>query len=73
MYYNDHEPPHFHVRYGEQKAILSISGLEVLQGTLSPRALNLVLQWAEAHRAELEVNWQLTVSKQPLLPIPPLE
>lgn len=73
MYYNDHEPPHFHVRYGEQKALLSISELKVLQGTLSPRALNLVLQWAEAHRAELEVNWQLTVAKQPLLPIPPLE
>jgi len=22
MYYNDHSPPHFHVRYGDQKAIV---------------------------------------------------
>jgi hypothetical protein len=24
MYYNDHEPPHFHVRYAGQKAIIAI-------------------------------------------------
>ncbi|MDE5109874.1 MAG: DUF4160 domain-containing protein [Trichodesmium sp. St7_bin2_1] len=22
MYYNDHPPPHFHVRYNQQKAII---------------------------------------------------
>jgi hypothetical protein len=27
MYYNDHPPPHFHVRYGEQKAIIAIPSL----------------------------------------------
>ena len=24
MFYNDHEPPHFHVRYGDYKAILAV-------------------------------------------------
>jgi uncharacterized protein DUF4160 len=24
MFYNDHEPPHFHVRYGERRAIVAI-------------------------------------------------
>ena len=27
MYYNDQEPPHFHVRNGEQKAIIAIDTL----------------------------------------------
>ena len=40
MYYNDHSPPHFHVRYGAQKAVVSIDGLVVIEGALSSRALS---------------------------------
>jgi len=25
MFYNDHEPPHFHARYGQHKALLAIA------------------------------------------------
>lgn len=25
MYFNDHEPPHFHVRYGEFRATVSVN------------------------------------------------
>jgi len=25
MFYNDHAPPHFHVRYGEHRAIIDIA------------------------------------------------
>ncbi|MEH1792755.1 DUF4160 domain-containing protein [Nostoc sp.] len=32
MYYNDHPPPHFHVRYNNQKAIVSIQTVEILEG-----------------------------------------
>lgn len=46
MYYNDHQPPHFHVRDGEQRAIVSIETLTVLEGRLSPRTLGLVTEWA---------------------------
>lgn len=28
MFFNDHEPPHFHVRYGTHKAILDAVELE---------------------------------------------
>jgi hypothetical protein len=34
MYYRDHPPPHFHVRYGEQRALIDIGSLTVLQGRL---------------------------------------
>ncbi len=36
MYYNDHPPPHFHVRYGGQRAIVAIDSLAVIGGRLSP-------------------------------------
>jgi hypothetical protein len=28
MYYADHEPPHFHVRYSGQKALIAIEDIE---------------------------------------------
>ena len=46
MYYADHEPPHFHVRYSGQRALIAIETLTVLRGGLSPRALGLVTEWA---------------------------
>jgi len=49
MNYNDHPPPHFHVRYAEQKAIVAIESPTLLEGHLSPRALGLVMEWAAAH------------------------
>jgi len=44
MYYADHDPPHFHVRYAGQKALISIENLAVLRGALSSRALGLVTE-----------------------------
>lgn len=73
MYYNDHQPPHFHVRYGEQRAIVSIETLTVLEGRLSPRTLGLVTEWAALHTDELVEDWQLARKLAPLKKIKPLE
>ena len=73
MYYNDHVPPHFHVRYGEQKAIVAIESLAVIQGKLSPKALGLVMEWAAQHQEELLNDWMLATQHSPLKPIKPLE
>ncbi|MEA5627247.1 DUF4160 domain-containing protein [Nostoc sp. UHCC 0251] len=59
MYYNDHPPPHFHVRYNKQKAIIDIETLSILEGKLTPRVLGLVIEWAAMHKSELRENWQL--------------
>jgi len=53
MYYDDHPPPHFHVRYGEHRAILEIGAPGILAGQLPKRALRLVTEWAALHQAEL--------------------
>lgn len=73
IYYDDHEPPHFHARYGNQRAIIEIVSLAILQGALSPRALGLIMEWASLHKTELMTNWNLAREHAPLQPIPPLE
>ena len=73
MYYSDHEPPHFHVRYSGQKALIAIETLALLGGRLSPRALGLVTEWAALHRAELMEDWSLAKAEAQLKPIAPLE
>ncbi|MGL5194581.1 MAG: DUF4160 domain-containing protein [Chroococcales cyanobacterium] len=57
MYYNDHAPPHFHVCYGQQKALITIETLTLLEGQLKPRALGLVIEWAALYQSELMDNW----------------
>ena len=73
MYYADHDPPHFHVRYTGQKALISIETLTVLRGQLSPRALGLVTEWATLHKEELMEDWALARTEALLKPIAPLE
>jgi hypothetical protein len=73
MYYNDHLPPHFHVRYNQQKAIIDIETLSILEGKISPRILGLVIEWAAIYKTELMQNWELARLQVPLEPITPLE
>ena len=73
MYYDDHPPPHFHVRYGEQKALIAIEPLAVLEGRLSPRVLGLVTEWAALHSRELMENWNLARDHAPLKAVQALE
>lgn len=45
MFFEEHAPPHFHAQYGEHKAAINILTLELEDGKLPRRALNLVLEW----------------------------
>jgi hypothetical protein len=73
MYYDDHIPAHFHVRYAEYRAKVAIDTLDLTDGELPRRALALVLEWAALHRTELRDNWQRAQNGLPLEPIEPLE
>ena len=73
MFYDDHPPPHFHVRYGGHRAIIAIDSGTVLAGELPPRVLGMVSEWTALHRAELAEDWQLAREQAPLKAIPPLE
>ncbi|WP_206950604.1 DUF4160 domain-containing protein [Trinickia acidisoli] len=73
MYWRDHDPAHFHARYGEFEALIRVDTLEVIRGALPKRALALVLEWASEHRAELIEDWQLCRALATPKPIAPLE
>jgi hypothetical protein len=49
MYYHDHAPPHFHVRYGDLKARIALDSLGLVEGKLPPRVLGLVTEWGSLH------------------------
>jgi hypothetical protein len=57
MYFADHAPPHFHAEYAEFEARVAIDNLAVLAGTLPPRAMGLVAEWATLHQRELQALW----------------
>lgn len=72
MYYSDHAPPHFHARYGDHEALIQISPLALLKGDLPPRALSLVIEWAQIHQKELMEDWNYAANNKKLHKIPPL-
>ena len=60
MYYDDHAPPHFHAWYAGDQAEIEIQRLGVISGSLPPKALGLVMEWAALHQDELMVDWANT-------------
>ena len=72
MFFDEHNPPHFHARYGGDKASIEIDSLRVLEGSLPPRVLGLVIEWASQHRDELFVNWEQVIQNKHPQKIEPL-
>lgn len=66
MFYNDRHQPHFHVAYGEYRALIGIDDGSIIAGRLPSRAYHLVLEWVAIHRRELLDNWELARLQQPL-------
>ena len=72
MFYNDHDPPHFHAVYGEQSGIIEIKTKKIT-GNLSSRIQKIVLEWLELNEQALLENWELARARRPLNKIKPLE
>jgi len=73
MYYDDHNPPHFHAEYGDDEAWININTLAVIHGSLSSRTLGLVIEWASLHRDELLHDWELARKQKKPEKIQPLK
>jgi len=72
MYFNDHNPPHFHVEYGEFEASVAINNLGLMEGDLPARILGYVVEWASLHKQELISNWNMLQSVGKYFKITPL-
>ena len=72
MFFDDHNPPHFHAEYDDHEVVIEISSLAVIAGNFPPRALGLVMEWAVFHRDELMKLWKAARDKKPLHKLKPL-
>jgi hypothetical protein len=67
MYFDEHNPPHFHAEYAEFEAVVSIATLSIIHGKLPPRVRGLVIEWATLHQTELQKNWdRMRADTQPV-------
>lgn len=72
MFFNEHNPPHFHAKYEGQIAVLNIQNGHTIAGSLPPNARRLVGKWIKLHRQELLTNWRKAQKDGDLKPIDPL-
>lgn len=72
MYFNDHEPAHFHARYGDFRATFAIDAMDLLEGYMPPRIQGLVAEWAALQRLGLRRNWTLLATEGKFRRIEPL-
>jgi hypothetical protein len=71
MNFKDHAPPHFHVWYGNYKAIVTIID-GIVKGEMPQRALKMIFEWLEIHQSDLLKDWQLAQKGEELMKIEPL-
>jgi hypothetical protein len=73
MFFDDHNPPHFHAEYGGDLALVDIMRLSIFSGRLPARVLGLVIEWATLHQTDLMADWERARTQRELLKIAPLE
>ena len=73
MYYDEHNPPHFHAEYQGKKAVFDLNG-NMTKGDLgSKTARKLVREWVDLHSDEIIQNWELAMNDKELMKIDPLD
>ena len=72
IYWREHEPAHFHAKYGSDDIIVEIETGKVT-GKISKRALSMIQEWRKIHKEELMNDWELAKQKKSLTKIEPLE
>jgi hypothetical protein len=58
MFWYDHPPPHFPASYQGQEAQIDIWRAQLLNGSLPPRILAMVVEWTRENQAALLQAWE---------------
>ena len=72
MFADDHNPPHFHIHYGDYQAIITIHK-GIVKGEIPINALKQVFHWMELHKQELVDNWNRLQNGEEAQKIEPLK
>jgi hypothetical protein len=57
MFLNDHDPPHFHVRFAGRTGKFDITTGQMIKGTIDRRTARKVERWIPANRIMLLRAW----------------
>jgi hypothetical protein len=73
MFFNEHDPPHFHAEYQGGKAVFDFKG-NIIRGTLNSKtATKLVREWVDLRLSALEEDWNLAKAGMEMKKIEPLD
>ena len=73
IYYSDHNPPHFHVSYGDKEMVVGIRTGRILKGGFPKRLKNAIEEWRLLHKDELLAAWNDAQQLRAIRKIKPLE
>lgn len=65
----EHEPSHIHAIYGEYVGEFNVQTLEMIEGDLPQKAQDLVKEWLEKYKDDLQEMW----NTQNIKKLPPLK
>ncbi len=57
MFFNDHDPPHFHVRFQQFRARVRIEDGRIIDGRVPPTVTRLIKERTILRREALKKNW----------------
>ena len=66
LYFSDtgrHNLPHFHAKYGDNKAVFDLKG-EIVAGRFPANQASFVKAWSLLHEDELKANWELVSNNE---------
>ena len=73
MYFDEHDPPHFHAEYQGYKSVFDFKG-NVIKGNLNSKtATGLVREWIDLRINDLQEDWELARSGKEVKKIAPLD
>ena len=58
MFADDHHPPHFHLVTPDHEALVRLSDLAVIAGSIDRRSYEAAFHWAEDNRELLDREWR---------------
>ena len=72
MFGNEHNPPHFHIKYGNYRAVYTLKN-GIIKGEIPVTVVRKVMEWVDIHKEELDRNWELLQNGKEINKIEPLK
>lgn len=58
VFADDHDPPHFHIVTPDYEALVRLSDMTILAGSIDRRSYDTALSWAAENMGILEHEWR---------------